>query len=75
MISNKIEGYIRFKKSFGIENLRIVMSPDAYNKLKSECNDEIILQADGSITFRGYPLEIYNKIATDFYVCENNIGE
>lgn len=51
------------------------MSPDAYNKLKSECNDDIILQADGSITFRDYPLEVYNKIATDFYVCENNIGE
>ena len=79
MLSDKIESFIRYHRSLNHQNIKIVMTDDFYKKfikeiLKDspvqELTDSIPLEEEQNSEFMGCPIEINDKIVTDFYVCE-----
>ena len=79
MLCDKVERFIRYHKSLNHQDIKIVMTNDFYKKfikeiLKDspvqESTDSIPLEEEQNSEFMGCPIEINDKIVTDFYVCE-----
>ena len=71
VIFNKIKALYNFYRyGLKIENLKITMTSETFDKLKadSECGIEF----KEPITLFGCPVIINDKISTDFYICEYN---
>lgn len=78
MLCDKVERFIRYHRSLNHQNIKIVMTDDFYKKfIKEILKDSPVQESTDSIPleeqnseFMGCPIEINDKIVTDFYVCE-----
>ena len=79
MLCDKVERFIRYHKSLNHQNVKIVMTNDFYQRFIKELfkdsltyksTDLVVVEEDKKGEFMGCPIEINDKIATDFYVCE-----
>ena len=79
MLCNKVERFIKYHKSLNHQDIKIVMTNDFYQRfikelfkdsVTHESTDLVVVEEDKKEEFMGCPIEINDKIATDFYVCE-----
>ena len=67
-LDNLIEAYSKWYG--GKDNLKIYMKPEYANKLRAEAN----LEETDKPTYRGIPVEIYDRIEVDYYVTQKTVG-
>lgn len=79
MLCDKVERFIKYHKSLNHQDIKIVMTNDFYQRFIKELfkdspthksTDLVVVEEDKKEEFMGCPIEINDKIATDFYVCE-----
>lgn len=78
MLCDKVERFIRYHRSLNHQDIKIVMTNDFYQRFIEELfkdsttheSTDLVVVEDKKEEFMGCPIEINDKIATDFYVCE-----